>query len=242
MSKKSKLISGCLALAVLFAAGGALTIKAPALAAENTVTMTIEMNGGFRITSRDVTDRNGKTDDNRTTATYSEENMTVTEWNGAALTKGTELEFTYENIQQLFPYGAFEKYTGTVGADGKASDNYIRKNEAGSVNSENNFYITDEGYYCPQLTKFEQFPTALLFGLFEDKNDNGVVDDGEPVYYQGDCLKLSGDVTLKCFYDPLFAKDQRFSTHYWQSGVKYMDKLVWLVVGTSDKTKTDAYS
>ena len=59
MSRKSKLISGCLALSALFSAGGALTIKAPALAAlaaENTVTMTIEMNGGFRITSRDITD------------------------------------------------------------------------------------------------------------------------------------------------------------------------------------------
>ena len=240
MKKRGKLISACLALSVLFAAGGALSLSAPVKAADGALSVTIKMNGGFRITSRDVADRNGKTDDNRSTAEYSEGDLLVTEWNGAALTKGTELEFTYDNIQQLFPYGAFEKYTGAVGADGKASDDFMRKGE-GQYNSVNNFYITDEGYYCPQLTKFEQFPTALMFGLFEDKNDNGIIDDGEKVYYQGDSLTVESSVTLKCFYDPLFDKDQRFSTHYWESGEKYRDKLVWLTVGTSDTTKTDAY-
>ena len=221
MSRKSKLISGCLALSALFAAGGALTIKAPALAAlaaENTVTMTIEMNGGFRITSRDVTDRNGETDDNRSTATYSEENMLVTEWNGVALTKGTELEFTYENIQQLFPYGAFMKYNGAVDSEGKAQFE-ILQNAYGKDTGYNYNYITSEGYYCPQLVNQNQFPTAIIFGLFEDSNGNGIKDEGEKSYYQGDTITLTGDVTLKCFYDPLFASGQRFSTEIWQAEV-----------------------
>ena len=221
MSKKSKLISGCLALSALFAAGGALTIKAPALAAlaaENTVTMTIEMNGGFRITSRDVTDRNGKTDDNRTTATYAENDLVVTAWNGTPLTEGSKLELTYENIQQLFPYGAFMKYNGAVDSEGKAQFE-ILQNAYGKDTGYNYSYITSEGYYCPQLVNQNQFPTAIIFGLFEDSNGNGIKDEGEKSYCQGDTITLTNDVTLKCFYDPLFASGQRFSTEIWEAEV-----------------------
>lgn len=45
-----------------------------------------------------------------------------------------------------------------------------------------------------------KYSTPLLYGLFEDANNDGQLNEGEALYLSGDTLTLNGDKTLTCYY------------------------------------------
>ena len=110
-----------------------------------------------------------------TSATYSEADVVY------SVNRG-EFVFTHENVRAMFgnkPVYSKATQTNTTG-----------------------FETTAEGYYhAPTNSDGGTRFTDLLFGVFEDVDNDGILDENETLYRSGDSITVTDDMTLTCYYD-----------------------------------------
>ena len=173
--KDKKIISmllGC-AMCGCVTTGLVVSAKADVGTETETATITIGLNGGFRV------------DASGTSAAYSEEDIVY-----ETLTGG--LTLTHEKVREIFEnQPAFQKAVGgidyNVACPGGAEVGSYPETDA---NGYYNYTSVTNGIFSP-----------VLFGLFEDKDEDGEVDEGERLYLSGDTIDVRGDVKLACYYN-----------------------------------------
>ena len=153
--------------------GLVVSAKADVGTETETATITIGLNGGFRV------------DASGTSAAYSEEDVVY-----ETLTGG--LTLTHEKVREIFEnQPAFQKAVGgidyNVACPGGAEVGSYPETDA---NGYYNYTSVTNGIFSP-----------VLFGLFEDKDEDGEVDEGERLYLSGDTIDVRGDVKLACYYN-----------------------------------------
>lgn len=195
--KNKKLISMLLGCAICGCSvtGIAVMANADGEAAPETAKLTIGLNGGFR-TAFDKNDANAA-------VTYSEADVEYTAEKGG-------LVLTHEKVREIFDnQPAFQKAVGGIDYSKVANpnnnwSNLLNYNGEGENRKE--FCTVDEnGYYNFWKDHANSGGgaaySAVLFGLFEDKDGDGRLDDGEPLYQSGDTINITADMNLKCWYN-----------------------------------------
>ncbi len=116
-------------------------------------------------------------------STYSETDIVYTAQKG-------DLIFTHEKVREIFGnQPAFQK------AEGGFRYNVAHPGELGIYPE-----TDDNGYYNPKSVGGSLF-SPVLFGLFEDKDEDGELDADEKLYCSGDTLSVAKDITLSCYYN-----------------------------------------
>lgn len=168
-----------LTLAAGIAVGGAVLAMNPANADEQAkATVTIKLNGGFRITDTTVA-----------APVYSDEDVTYTANAG-------EFVFTHENVRTMF--GNSPVYKKAEKIDGEYKIEY----PFNVGQEECTFIFDEEGRFNPREKRGTLTP--ILFGVYEDTNSNGVLDTDEKLYQSGDAIQLTDGMVLTCYYNDDF--------------------------------------
>lgn len=175
IKNKTALIAMCTSL---FAVGAGIGFSSgnvvDTVAEENKKNITIKLNGGFQVTDTDV--------DN---PTYSETDVTA----NVQVDENGKFVFTHENVRAMFNNQPVY-YKSTAACDIPFGYQKITNTIA---------YDATTGYYNP--TSAEGTLPWMLFGVFEDKDGDGVLDSDETLYRSGDTIDLTNVETLTCYYN-----------------------------------------
>ena len=134
--------------------------------------------------------------------TYSTDNITY------QTTTGT-FKLSHENVKVLL---------GNVDQITAIATDYKEK-------TVNGIAVDTNGYYSDS-TANAIYPSALLFGLFEDSNSDGILNDNEVLYRSGDSIEINRDTTLSCYYET----NRTYSTGTASTGDAYLYRA-WAMDG-----------
>lgn len=190
MKQKSKIVAlstATLVLAATFTLGlGAISVSAEDDATQKIITL--NLNGGFRVNQSN----NVPTYNDEQTATYStDKDSLVLDW--------STVRTMFGNYQALFKYYDFDANGQTAPEEGST----IKVNNL-NVNYGTGFDIDHLGrYYLSGKNGAPNsiLPAPLLFGLFEDTDGDGVLDESETLYRSGDVLPVADGLNLTCYYE-----------------------------------------
>ena len=162
--------------AAFIAAGAAGGLALKQVSAEESVsgkaTVTVKLNGGFRIVT-------------------SGDNPSFSTEDYVKQVDGGTVELTHEYLQNnLFGRELiFPLYNGE------------NRPESGTNEVNGVVYDSEGKFYFQVRREINPFESAYLFGVFEDTNNNGVKDAGEKEYRSGDEIEMKDGLVLTCFYE-----------------------------------------
>ena len=107
------------------------------------------------------------------------------------LNAGETYTLDHATVRKLFTVGGEKQY---VYGKGSATVAYHHSDIKTA-------YVTsaEDGTYTPEAGK--TIPGGVLFGLFNDEDGNGVLDDGETLYRSGDTFIAQDGMRLVCYYN-----------------------------------------
>lgn len=107
------------------------------------------------------------------------------------LNAGETYTLDHATVRKLFTVGGEKQY---VYGKGSATVAYHHSDIKTA-------YVTaaEDGTYTPEAGK--TIPGGVLFGLFNDENGNGVLDDSETLYRTGDSFVAQDGMNLVCWYN-----------------------------------------
>lgn len=162
--------------AAFIAAGAAGGLALKQVSAEEPVsgkaTVTVKLNGGFRIVT-------------------SGDNPSFSTEDYVKQVDGGTVELTHEYLKNnLFGRELiFPLYNGE------------NRPESGTNEVNGVVYDSEGKFYFQVRREINPFESAYLFGVFEDTNNNGVKDEGEKEYRSGDEIEMKDGLVLTCFYE-----------------------------------------